>query len=91
MLNVLSSVSFPSFAHALDLEVVLALRLEILIRVLGPTELLVVLADVEDLEDRRSIRTGEHDRNLPVPVHAIAELLVRPTGPHVPTTSERRR
>ena len=76
----LSFVSFSSFAQlctcALDPEIILALHPEILLRVAGPAELIIVLADVENLEDRRSIRTGEHDRNLPVPVHALAVLLV---------------
>ena len=74
----LSIVSFSSFARLCTcaLEVILALLREILLRVLGPAELLIVLADVEDLEERHSIRTGEHDRNLPVPVHALAVLLV---------------
>jgi hypothetical protein len=74
----LSVVSFSSFAQlctcVLDLEV-FPLR-EILLREAGPAELLVVLADVEGLENRRSIRTGERDRNLPVPLHALAVLLV---------------
>ena len=73
-------VSFSSVAQiytcALDLEVILALHREILLRVAGPAELVVVLADVENLEDLRSIRSGEHDRNLSVPVHALAVLLV---------------
>ena len=61
---------------ALDLVVIFALHREILLRVLGPAELLIVLADVEDLEDRVSIRTRELDWNFPVPFHAIAVLLV---------------
>ena len=62
--------------RALDLVVIYALLREILLRVLGPAELLIVLADVEDLENRLSIRTGELDRNLPVNSHAIAVFLV---------------
>eukprot|EP00966_Prymnesium_polylepis_P326853 7382737-Prymnesium_polylepis.1 len=58
----------------LDLEVLSLFK--ILLRVDGPAELLVVLSDVEDLEDLRSILGGEHDRNIDVPVHAIAVLLV---------------
>ena len=35
----------------------------------------------EDLENRLSIRTGELDRFLPVPIHALAERTsCRPTG-----------
>ena len=67
-----SIVSFSIFVRfctgALDLVVIIALHREILLRVLGPAELLIVLADVEDLENLRSIRSGEHDRNLPVPL-----------------------
>ena len=52
----LSIVSFSSFSQlctcALDLEIILALHPEILLRVAGPAELIIVLADVEDLEDR---------------------------------------
>jgi hypothetical protein len=56
--------------------IIFALLREILLRVLGPAVLIIVLANVQDLEDRISIRTGELDWNLPVPVHALAVLLV---------------